>query len=810
MATVYLAHDQKHHRPVAIKVLRPEFAAALGPERFLLEIETAARLNHPHILPLHDSGEADGLLYFVMPYVEGQTLRGRLDRERQIALEDALQIAREVADALSYAHEHEVVHRDVKPENILFQAGHAVVSDFGIARAIVAAGGDHLTKTGITVGTPAYMSPEQASGDTQLDGRSDVYSLGCVVYEMLAGEPPYTGPTAQAILAKRLSEPLPHLRTVRTVPAPIEWAISTALARSPADRFATAARFREALTPSGAVAPAGSRAAALAAALPAARLDRELAETEARARPIGRGLLAAGLAGLIAFGALYRYAYPPPISAPRGTRGEAVAIGKDFLKAMGAVGSFTEAVQFDGQRDQRAFLEQNLGLPEARRRVVEGLPLGQWRLRWFTPGQVEEWKVAVAHGAVTEFDHVVPEAAPGANLAPEAARTVAESFLLAQGWKLDSLRRVEASSVKRPNRTDHHFDWEKVGSSVPWRSASGAGAEQVVVDIRGDRVGSYRHYFRVPFEFGEAQPKSTQTSAVVGSLFWLGVALALGFAIARSRAGDVRWRPAIALTVAAAGGTAVFQGANVVAAELYNHPAAQSVALFWVGPLVKLLFPTVFFGGVMLLSIAAGESLTRAYLPRSLGGYYPVLRGSLFHPTVTHAIIRGYALGFVLLGVEAAFQLLAARVSGAWFSEDAGYVTALNDALPLLRPLDSAGGAIAIGSILLFGLPLLKRFLKSTVLVTIVAALLAAVFGLVQPSVHPLGLAALRSALATTIVVLGFVRVGVMACVIALYLVAIMPVGVSLLTAGETGLVVVGIVMLMLALVPVAPLARAR
>ena len=177
---------------------------------------------------------------------------------------------------------------------------------------------------------------------------------------------------------------------------------------------------------------------------------------------------------------------------------------------------------------------------------------------------------------------------------------------------------------------------------------------------------------------------------------------------------------------------------------------------------------------------------------------------------MTHAIIRGYALGFVLLGVEAAFQLLAARVSGAWFSEDAGYVTALNDALPLLRPLDSAGGAIAIGSILLFGLPLLKRFLKSTVLVTIVAALLAAVFGLVQPSVHPLGLAALRSALATTIVVLGFVRVGVMACVIALYLVAIMPVGVSLLTAGETGLVVVGIVMLMLALVPVAPLARAR
>ena len=258
MALVFLARDIKHDRPVAIKVLRPELAAALGAERFLREIRLSAQLHHPHILPLYDSGEAlpaagagagPGILYYVMPLVEGETLRDRITRETQLPLDDALQITREVADALGYAHSRDVVHRDIKPENILLESGHAVVADFGIARAITAAGGDKLTETGLAVGTPSYMSPEQASGEQRLDGRSDVYSLGCVLYEMLAGEPPYTGPTAQAIIARRLTDPVPPLRTVReTVPVPVEQAINRALAKVPADRFATAAQFVEALS----------------------------------------------------------------------------------------------------------------------------------------------------------------------------------------------------------------------------------------------------------------------------------------------------------------------------------------------------------------------------------------------------------------------------------------------------------------------------------------------------------------------------------------------------------------------------------
>jgi len=248
MATVYLAKDLKHPRSVALKVLSPELASSLGTDRFLREIDIAAGLTHPHILPLHDSGEADGLLYYVMPYV-GESLRGRLIRERQLPLEDALRITRQVADALDYAHNRDVVHRDIKPENILFQAGHAVVSDFGIARAIKVAGEGRMTGTGIAIGTPGYMSPEQAAGTDELDGRSDLYSLGCVLYEMLAGDLPFTGWSAQAILARQLVDPVPRLRTVRdTVPDWLEQALLRVLAKAPADRFATAAAFVAGLT----------------------------------------------------------------------------------------------------------------------------------------------------------------------------------------------------------------------------------------------------------------------------------------------------------------------------------------------------------------------------------------------------------------------------------------------------------------------------------------------------------------------------------------------------------------------------------
>ena len=249
MATVYLADDLKHERKVALKVLKPELAAVVGAERFLAEIKTTANLTHPHILPLHDSGEADGFLFYVMPHIEGESLRERIDREKQLSVEDSLAITQKVAGALDYAHGNGVVHRDIKPGNILLNIqGEPLVADFGIALAVAQAGGGRITETGLSLGTPHYMSPEQATGDRDVDPRSDIYALGCVLYEMLAGQPPFEASSAQAVLFKILTADAPSITSERrTVPPNVGHALARALEKLPADRFPSAAQFATAL-----------------------------------------------------------------------------------------------------------------------------------------------------------------------------------------------------------------------------------------------------------------------------------------------------------------------------------------------------------------------------------------------------------------------------------------------------------------------------------------------------------------------------------------------------------------------------------
>ena len=319
MATVFLAQDLKHDRPVALKVLLPELAASLGPDRFQREIRFAARLQHPHILTVLDSGETAGQLWFTMPYVEGESLRARLRREGQLALKDALRIAREAAQALQYAHTRQIVHRDIKPENILLTAdGSTLVADFGIARALGGDGGEALTQTGMSVGTPQYMSPEQANGARTIDARSDVYSLACVLYEMLAGEPPYTGPTAQVILMRRLTDPVPSVRKIRgNVPEAVDQAIQRALAQVPGDRFPTAAAFAEALetvttptaTPTlvsgGSVARTTGAPGSPTAAEPSGARPATVGGRPARRLPVGVLLLALGF--VIGLGVLFAW-----------------------------------------------------------------------------------------------------------------------------------------------------------------------------------------------------------------------------------------------------------------------------------------------------------------------------------------------------------------------------------------------------------------------------------------------------------------------------------------------------------------------
>ncbi len=334
MATVYLARDLRHDRKVALKVLRPELAAVIGADRFLAEIKTTAALQHPHILPLFDSGQADSFLFYVMPFIEGESLRDRLNREKQLPVTDAVRIATEIASALDYAHRHGVIHRDIKPENILLHEGQALVADFGIALAVSHAGGHRMTETGLSLGTPGYMSPEQATGDRLLDARSDVYSLGCLLYEMLAGEPPHTGPTVQAVIAAVVTKTPERLTARRsTVPPQIEAAVHQALAKLPADRFASAEAFQRALTD-----PAFSVARpATEASVPGTR----------PAIPARSTLLLGALSGLLAIAAAWGWMRPGPVALvnryslflrpaeqlkPLPTSGNRIAISPDGTK----------------------------------------------------------------------------------------------------------------------------------------------------------------------------------------------------------------------------------------------------------------------------------------------------------------------------------------------------------------------------------------------------------------------------------------------------------------------------------------------
>jgi hypothetical protein len=301
MATVFLARDLRHDRPVAVKVLNPELGAVLGVERFLSEIKVTANLQHPNLLPLFDSGEASGLLYYVMPFVEGESLRMKLHREKQLPIDEAVRIAVAVANALDYAHAHDIVHRDLKPENILLQAGQPVVADFGIALAVSKAGGNRITQTGLSLGTPEYMSPEQAAGDRVTDRRSDIYSLGAMTYEMLTGEPPHTGSTAQAIIARLLTDRPRSIRSSRpSVPEHVEAAVEHALEKLPADRFATAREFAEALQGRGAP-------VLRTAAQPAVTVARRGWKERLR-DPIEVGLAAVALLALVAAALLRRQA----------------------------------------------------------------------------------------------------------------------------------------------------------------------------------------------------------------------------------------------------------------------------------------------------------------------------------------------------------------------------------------------------------------------------------------------------------------------------------------------------------------------
>jgi hypothetical protein len=530
-----------------------------------------------------------------------------------------------------------------------------------------------------------------------------------------------------------------------------------------------------------------------------------------RHQPFSPWLLGAGAVGFAAFALFYRSANPRADVPLRVTRAAAVDTARAFLAARGApIADLKQAVQFSGNTVGLVFLQRTIGLTEASRWARDRVPIWSWQMRWFKPLQKEEWQVRIGvAGAVEGFAHLIEESTPGANLTQDSALVLAEQFLRARGFNLAQFDRVEASTEKRDKRTDHHFTWEKHGTSIPWQAGSttaGTGAVRIDVDVQGDAIGRFRRYLKVPEAFGR-QLTQTLSFGQVLALASLGLTfvmflIALGISIARHRRDDVRWRPAfgiagvIALLVVAQG-IAMFPRAKFT----YSTDFPWGV---YVGILaIALLFVSLAYGCWVLFTLAAGESLGRETFAESVAGLTDVGTGKLRTPAVARASLNGYALGFVFLGYLAVFYVVAQRWFGAWLPAEGPYSDIFNTTAPFLAPLTLALVAAVTeeGAFRLFGISLVRRYFKSTTLALVLPAVVWA-FAHSNYAVFPVYVRGIELTIGGIVFGLAFLRFGLLTCIVAHYVVDAVLIGLPLLSAGTAGYTTSGLVVMGLALLP--------
>ncbi len=523
-------------------------------------------------------------------------------------------------------------------------------------------------------------------------------------------------------------------------------------------------------------------------------------------------LIAVGVAGLAAFGFFYRRAFPQAAVTLRVTRPQAVQLARSFLAGRGAtLERYREAVQFAGDDEALAFLQRTIGLDEASRWAREQVPIWTWNLRWFKPSQKEEWRVGIGvDGRVVRFQHLIEEAAPGANAPQDSGLALAERFLKDQGWSLAALDRVENSSRKRDQRTDHHFTWERRGSAVAWTgsgdSAAGTGAVRLEVDVLGDAVGGYRHFLKVPeaFERDVQQTMSLGQFLAIASLglTFILVLVALGLTIARHRHGDIRWQPAfrVAGLVFA---LALIQGGLAWPMARYGYSTDVGWGVYLGMLILVLLLGTATYGLWVLFTVAAGESLGRETFPGSLAGFVDSALGRLGSVTLARASLQGYAVGFGILGYLTVFYLVARRYLGAWLPAEGPYSSIFNVYLPFLAPLTiSLVAAITEETTYrLFGISLLKRYTRSTALALLVPAAIWA-FGHSNYPVFPVYLRGIELTIGGVLFGLAFLRFGLVACIVAHFVIDAVQIGMPLLTSGNATYIVSGFIVMGIALLP--------
>lgn len=522
-------------------------------------------------------------------------------------------------------------------------------------------------------------------------------------------------------------------------------------------------------------------------------------------------LALAGAAGLVAFVLLYRTATPQAAVRLEIARPDALTRAGEFLQARGAsVAEWKGAAVFAGDTESLVFLQRTLGLSEASRWAREEVPVWRWSHRWFRPEVKEEWRVGVGvDGRITAFQHLLEEAAPGAHLEEADARTLAETFLQQQGWDLNTLERIEASSERLDNRTDHRFSWEKQGSTIPWREddpEAGMGSVRITVDVQGDAIGGYRHFLRVPEQFSRGLQRSLSVGTVLAfgslGLTFILVLIALGITIARHRLDDVRWKPAFAVAVAIALLVIVAAATSWPGAK-FRYPTEFPWAAYGGLLVFGVLFAATIYGLWTLFTAGAGESLGRNTFPETLTGWLDAARGKLLTPAMTAASLRGYALGFLVLGYLTVFYVIARQYFGAWLPAEGPQSEIFNNYLPFLAPLTVSVVAATTEELTyrLFGISLVKRYLKSTVLALLIPAAIWA-FAHSNYPVFPVYIRGIELTIGGIIFGLGFLHLGLLACIVAHFAIDAILIGMPLLTSGNPAYVVSGVIVMGLALIP--------
>ena len=716
-AEVYVAYDKRLKRELAVKTLRPDLVVSETLlQRFQREAEAVAKLRHPHVIPIYTVGEGEGIAYFVMPRIEGESLAATIEREGKLPIEEAARILREAAGALGTAHRHGIVHRDIKPENIMLEgpARQTLVMDFGIAKTADPNAEQQrgLTGTGTLVGTPHYMSPEQATGERDLDHRSDQYSLAMVGFRMLTGKLAFDADSIQTLIFKQVTQPPARASEVEpSVPDPLSDVLARALSKRPDDRFPSMDAFAAAVA--AAVAPAPTAAALAAGPQPrreeplAARVARLGAELPSWRHPIWVVTVAA----LVALVMLLRRDPPGPAIELAANRAEALFAARAFLAARGVPNARKVEQTFETEGPEYTFLQRALGRDEAERRGRAQIPVWAWHIALRDPARDERWVLHVSpDNRITNFVAPPADTTRADALDSTAAHALALRELTAFGWSPDSLVLVSDSVSRRGARTDHKLRWRRLGVAVPWRGADSASA-QLVTTISGSRVTGYGHGLIIPASYTrEFRRTGSGLAGALAGFGFLGLAIyAVVLAISRQRSDALQWT--MARNVALATALLILPQTLVVIVRDVRSATGETTAVRDSSAVGQVLGISIMFAlgvGCFMMALVVAESLAHQHRPQVYTGLRELSRGRVLIPEVVTAAAWGIPVGVVLAALPFAGQWVEARLG--WDVYETGVSSAFDFAFPVGLLLFTWALSAGLGAIIPFFVALPRQW----------------------------------------------------------------------------------------------------